>query len=172
MIASHMVHAPTTGASSKTEIWSNSQNFNICVKHCTIKKDIAFLVQQAPDIWGTREETCWRIEVPKHRSDGYFVYSDKYPILVIKTFALDIDNVACKNSTSSQVQDFWFIPGLLPHPPTLPACELHRESKSFDKICSEGTNQHRIRHSFVSHLDRPTINWWKYCAWVTRSKPS
>ncbi len=29
--ASHMVHAPTT-TSSKNEIWSNSQNFNICVE--------------------------------------------------------------------------------------------------------------------------------------------
>jgi hypothetical protein len=106
MIASHMVHAPTT-TSSKIEIWSNSQSFNICVEHCTIKKNIAFLLQQAPDIWGTCEETCRRIEVSKHRSDDYFVYSDKCPILVIKTFALDMDTVACNEFNI--VPSTWFL---------------------------------------------------------------
>ncbi len=124
MIASHMVHAPTT-TSSKIEIWSNSQSFNICVEHCTIKKNIAFLLQQAPDIWGTCEETCRRIEVSKHWSDDYFVYSDKCPILVIKTsddyfgysdkclilviktFALDMDTVACNEFNI--VPSTWFL---------------------------------------------------------------
>jgi hypothetical protein len=100
MIASHMVHAPTT-TSSKIEIWSNSQNFNICVKHCTIKRTLHFFCSKLQ----ISEEHVKKHadEVPKHQSDGYFVYSDKYPILVIKTFALDIDTVACKNSASSQV---------------------------------------------------------------------
>jgi hypothetical protein len=49
-------------------------------------------------------------------------------LTVIKTFALDIDTVACNEFNIVPSIGFLIIPGLLPDPPTLPAYELHHES--------------------------------------------
>ncbi len=97
-------------------------------------------------------------EVPKHRSDHYFVYSDKYPILVIKTFALDIDTVACNEFYI--VPSTWFL--IYPrftarstHFASLRASSRINHSTKF--VQEEPISVEYVTHSLVIYTDRPSI---------------
>jgi len=76
-------------------------------------------------------------------------------LTVIKTFALDIDTVACNEFNIVPSIGFLIYP-ILPDPPTLPGYEFHHES-IIQQNCSEKTSQHRIRHPLVSYFDRLSI---------------
>jgi hypothetical protein len=117
-----MVHAPIT-ISSKNEIWSDSQNFNIYTE--SNKKNqfiLHYFLQQAPDIQGT----SLRNMLMKFQNINLMTTLSTLTntFTMIKTFTLDLDTVAY-NECSILASIRFLIYSMLLDPPTLPGCKLH-----------------------------------------------